>query len=162
MKSEGGTAMHEEGGRQRSRAALLVAIGALATAAVGAAGNADAGTRGCAAAASEFAAPAGVARTTALHSYDDYIEDVVTAPDICAANIVTNDNLGNVAIGLHIHDRDGFAAGDGYRLALDTDMNAATGSIASPGVPAGAEYEIEIGDEASTLVHWNGTAFEPA
>jgi len=96
-----------------------------------------------------------------LHSYDDYIEDVVSAPDICGANVVTNDNLGKITIGLHIHDRQGFVVGDGYRVMLDTDKNPATGSTAAPGVPAGTEYEIEIHDGASTLQHWNGAAFEP-
>ena len=157
--------MHPRDRSPRSGAAALLAAGAAAiaiAATVGVAGSAAAGTRGCIAAASEFAAgTTQVARATALHSYDDYIEDVVSAPDICAANVVTNDNVGKITIGLHIHDRDGFAAGDGYLLMLDTDKNAATGSIAAPSSPAGAEYAIDILGGASTLQRWNGTAFEP-
>ncbi len=97
---------------------------------------------------------------SALHSYDDYIEDVVTAPDICAANIVTNDNQ-VITIGMHAHDRSAFAEGDAYSVYLDTDSNLATGTTAESGSPAGAEYAIDLVDQASTLRRWNGTAFDP-
>jgi hypothetical protein len=100
------------------------------------------------------------AAKSALHSYDDYIEDVMAAPDICAANIVTNDNQ-VITIGMHAHDRTAFAEGDAYSVYLDTDSNAATGTTPESGVPAGAEYAIDITDQASTLRHWNGTAFDP-
>ena len=33
------------------------------------------------------------ASASALSQYDDFIEDVVTAPDICGANLITNDNV---------------------------------------------------------------------
>jgi hypothetical protein len=102
-----------------------------------------------------------MARASSLNSYDDYIEDVVSAPDICATNLLTNDNLGAVTIGLHIHDRTDFAVGDSYSIFFDTDLNAATGSLAAPGVPAGAEYEVKFADDrASSLLHWNGSVAE--
>ncbi len=114
---------------------------------------------GCAATASKGTAFRS-APASSLHTYDDFIGDAKTAPDICQQNVVTNDNV-SITFGMHIHDRSGFSAGDGYTIYLDTDMNPATGSLAGPGVPAGAEFAIDVLDGASNLRHWNGTSFEP-
>ena len=97
--------------------------------------------------------------SSTIHTYDDYIEDVQTAPDICSSNIVTNDNLA-LMMGVHIHDRPAFSVDDGYRIYLDTDSNPATGSGALPGEPAGAELLIEVLDGTSTLRRWSGTSFD--
>ena len=61
---------------------------------------------------------------------------------------------------MHAHDRSAFAAGDAYSVYLDTDSNAATGATVGSGSPAGAEYAIDIADQA-TLRRWNGTSFDP-
>ena len=135
---------------------VLVVLGTCAFAAVG---GASGKVAECAASAARGSSDA---RISTLHSYDDYIEDVATAPDICGSNVVTNDNLGAITIAMHIHDRSGFAAGDGYHIFFDTDSNAGTGSIAAAGQPAGAEYKLEIVDDTSNLSHWTGTVFEPA
>ena len=69
------------------------------------------------------------ASASALSQYDDFIEDVVAAPDICGANLITNDNVA-ITMGVHIHDRSGFSALDSYRIHLDTDSSPATGAPA--------------------------------
>ena len=97
--------------------------------------------------------------SSTIHSYDDFVEDVQSAPDICSSNIVTNDNLA-VMMGIHIHDRPAFSVDDGYRIYLDTDSDPATGSGALPGEPAGAELLIQILDGTSTLRRWSGTSFD--
>ena len=142
----------------RSLAGMSVLVVAVACAAA----SANGATRSseCASAAAHSARGHSAARASGIHAYDDYIEDVVSAPDICASNIVTNDNLGAITIGLHIHDRSGFRAGDGYSVFFDTDSNPATGSIAANGEPAGAEYEVELVNGSSNLRRWSGTSFE--
>ena len=97
-------------------------------------------------------------RTTALSEYDDNIEDVVSAPDICMTNVVTNDNL-VFTMGIHVHDRTGFAAGETYRVLLDTDSNPATGAPTTEGPGAGAEYVLELAEPSSSLYAWNGSVF---
>ena len=97
------------------------------------------------------------ARTSAPSAFDDYIEDVVTAPDICAANLVTNDNVA-ITLGVHIHDRSAFDATDTYRIHLDTDSNPATGSPAEAGPLVGADFVIDIADQ-TVLSAWNGSSF---
>lgn len=69
-----------------------------------------------------LSAPARTARSAALHRYDDHIEDVVSAPDICAANVVTNDNVA-VTMAIHLHDRSTFNPLDSYSVLLDTESN---------------------------------------
>ena len=103
---------------------------------------------------------AGLGSTTALQEYDDNILDVRSAPDICMSNLVTNDNL-VFTMAIHIHDRTAFAAGDAYRVALDTDSNPATGAPASAGPEVGAEYVVDLAEPVSTLGAWNGSAFVP-
>ena len=93
-----------------------------------------------------------------LHQYDDYIEDVVSAPDICASNVVTNDNV-SITLGVHIHDRTAFAPSDGYRIHVDVDSNQATGAPAEAAPLAGTEYVIDVADRASILSAWNGSSF---
>ncbi len=100
------------------------------------------------------------ARGAALQEYDDDILDVVSAPDICMANVVTNDNRA-ITMGIHIHDRSGFVALDTYRILLDADSNLTTGAPADAGVAAGAEYVIDVADGASRLSAWNGSSFDP-
>lgn len=100
------------------------------------------------------------ARGAALQEYDDGILDVVSAPDICMANVVTNDNQ-TITMGIHVHDRAGFAALDTYRILLNADSNATTGAPADAGAAAGAEFVIDIADGASRLSSWNGSSFEP-
>lgn len=102
--------------------------------------------------------PAGAARTAGLHTYDDYIEDVVSAPDICAANLVTNDNV-VVTMAIHAHDRSDFDPLDSYSVLLDTDSNPATGAGPDQGAAAGAEFVIDLFDGRSQLSAWNGAAF---
>ena len=97
---------------------------------------------------------------SALRQFDDYIEDVVSAPDICAANLVTNDNVA-ITMAVHIHDRDAFAALDTYRIHLDTDSNPATGAPAEAGPLAGADFVIDLVDDASVLSTWTGSSFVP-
>ncbi len=93
-----------------------------------------------------------------LHQYDDYIEDVVSAPDICASNVVTNDNLA-ITLGVHIHDRAAFAPSDSYRIHVDVDANPATGAPAEAGPLTGTEYVIDVADGTSSLSAWNGSLF---
>ena len=90
--------------------------------------------------------------------YDDYVEDVLEAPDIGAVNLITNDNVA-ITIGMHIHDRSAFGGTDAYSIALDTDSNAATGGSADYRV-TGADYMIDLADTASRLMFWNGTSYE--
>ena len=78
------------------------------------------------------------ASTSALSQYDDFIEDVVTAPDVCGANLITNDNV-TITMGVHIHDRSGFSALDSYRIHLDTDSSPATGAPVEASLLTGAE-----------------------
>jgi hypothetical protein len=155
--------MLAHGIRRIAGALALLALGALLAAGSGGASSAG---LGCAPRASLYRAPLSIAspasatRSSALHSYDDYIEDVQSAPDICASNIVTNDNLA-VVMGMHVHDRSGFSANDGYRIYIDADSNATTGSAAVPGEPAGAEFLTDILDDTSSLRRWSGTTFDP-
>ena len=100
------------------------------------------------------------AHSAALQHYDDDILDVESAPDICMANVVTNDNHA-ITLGIHLHDRLGFAVLDTYSILLDADSNATTGAPADVGVAAGAEYAIDVADGASRLSSWNGSSFEP-
>lgn len=100
------------------------------------------------------------ARASSPYTYDDYIEDVATAPDICQMNLVTNDNLA-ITIGLHIHDRPDFSVDDAYSIYFDTDSNAGTGAGTESGAPAGTEYAIDIAKDASSLRRWSGSSFEP-
>jgi hypothetical protein len=97
-------------------------------------------------------------RASAPSAFDDYIEDVATAPDICAANLVTNDNVA-ITLGVHIHDRSGFDAADAYRIHLDTDSNPSTGSLVDAGPLVGSDFVIDVADETSVLSAWNGTSF---
>jgi hypothetical protein len=125
-----------------------------------ASGQSGLGSAGCASPAPRRATPFPLlARASTPHTYDDYIEDVRSAPDICQLNAVTNDNIA-ITFGMHVHDRSAFVAGDGYGIFLDTDSNAATGSGPGSGAPAGTEYAIEILDGSSDLRHWNGSLFE--
>ena len=89
--------------------------------------------------------------------YDDYVEDVLDAPDIGAVNLITNDNEA-ITIGMQIHDRSAFGGTDTYSIALDTDSNAATGGGADYRV-AGADYVIDLSDVASRLMIWNGASY---
>ena len=138
-------------------ALALLVVGVLTTAGAASAGSGHNGA--CQAPQSAPSVLAAASTGTALRTYDDFIEDVQTAPDICGSNLVTNDNI-DLLIAMHIHDRDDFAPADAYSIYLDTDANPATGTIAAPGVPAGAEALIQIFDEESKLLRWNGSAFE--
>ena len=104
-----------------------------------------------------MATPAG---GSALHSYADSIEDVVTAPDISRSNVVTNDNV-VLTIGMHIRDRSSFLEGDAYSIYFDTDSEATTGTDALSGAPPGAEYSIEIAHGKTWLLRWHGSSFDP-
>lgn len=157
--------MHGHG----SRRAIGAVLAALALGVLLAAGTAKADLSGrssaistegseCASKASERSSPA-TRRPAGLHEYDDYIEDVQSAPDICSANLVTNDNE-TVTIAMHIHDRFDFAAGEVYSVVLDTDSNAATGGTADSGATAGAEYVIDVTEGAASLRKWTGSTFE--
>ena len=101
-----------------------------------------------------------VARASALRSYDDAMDDVVSAPDISASNLVTNDNL-RLTIGLHVRGRSSFSEGDVYSFYFDTDSNVATGTDAASGAPPGAEYGIDIAHREAWLLRWNGSSFDP-
>jgi hypothetical protein len=101
------------------------------------------------------------ASSATARTYSDLIGDVRGAPDVGDSNFVSNDNS-YVFIAMDIKDRGDFQAGDTYRIYLDTDGNPATGSIAAPGVPAGAEAAINVLEFDSQLLQWNGSAFAPA
>ena len=90
--------------------------------------------------------------------YDDYVDDVLDAPDIGAVNLITNDNEA-ITIGMHIHDRSAFGGTDAYSIALDTDSNAATGGSPDYRV-TGADYMIDLADTASRLMFWTGLSYE--
>ena len=107
---------------------------------------------------SDYPSPRTGAHVLALHSYNDDIDDVVTAPDIGVSNVVTNDNL-VLTIALRIRDRSSFSEGDVYSIYFDTDSNAATGTDALSGAPPGAEYSIDIAHGKTYLVRWNGSSF---
>jgi hypothetical protein len=96
------------------------------------------------------------ARQASPSIYDDFIEDSGNAPDFCGEDLVTNDNQ-TITMGIHVHNRDGFAPGDGYAVLLDTDRNAGTGQAGT-----GAEYEVTLGPAGAQLNRWNGTGFEQA
>ncbi len=100
------------------------------------------------------------ARRSALHSYDDKVGDVVTAPDVSGSNVVTNDNF-VLTIGMHIRGRSSFLERDVYGIFFDTDSNAATGTDALSGAPLGAEYSIEIAHGKTWLLRWHGSSFDP-
>src|SRR5919202_1958312 len=96
---------------------IAAQAGAAPEAALSPAGKAAAAAVGgapCSAGTRAFAARPRVAAS--LHTYDDFIEDSGAAPDFCASNFVTNDNEA-IMIGLHIHNRSGFAAGDAYAIS---------------------------------------------
>src|SRR5919108_2724387 len=92
-------------------------------------------------------------RAQSPQTFDDYIEDT-SGPDICGQNVITNDNEGLLTIGLHIHNRDGFAANEAYGVFFDTDLNPATGGL-------GAEYRVRLSAEGTVLGKWDGTKFPP-
>ena len=141
--------------------AAAVALAAGATTAQGSDSPLEAPSFACLASPSARLVPGhGVARSAAIHTYDDYIEDVVSAPDICGSNLVTNDNVRFTML-IHVHDRSAFAALDSYSVLLDTDSNPATGGTPDPGTAAGAEYTIDLFDDASRLSLWDGTSFTP-
>lgn len=94
----------------------------------------------------------GFATIAGPQTYNDVIEET-TGPDICAANVVTNDNE-SIVVGIHVHNRTGFQADDTYSAYLDTDRVPATGSN-------GAEYVLSVTGGRATLQRFNGTAFEP-
>jgi hypothetical protein len=96
------------------------------------------------------------ARKASPAIYDDFIEDSGSAPDFCGEDLVTNDNQ-TITMAIHVHNRDGFATGDGYAVLLDTDRNAGTGQAGT-----GAEYEVTLGTAGAQLNRWNGTDFEQA
>jgi len=141
---------------QHALGGLLAALVVASLLATGSA-SADATSKGCAAKPSQGAHP----RLSALRYFDDYIEDVATAPDICSANLITNDNE-SVTIAMHIHDRSAFAAGEVYSVVLDTDSNDATGGGIETGPLAGAEFVIDVASDSASLRRWSGTAFDPA
>src|SRR5262245_51855891 len=88
-----------------------------------------------------------LAAVRALTEYDDDILDVSLAPDFCAGELVTNDNE-TITIGIHVHNRNGFVAGDHYTALIDT--NPAT---------SGPEFEIAFDGSGAALERWAGTAF---
>jgi hypothetical protein len=90
-------------------------------------------------------------RTNAMKTFDDFIQDTA-GPDICGENVVTNDNEGTITVGLHIHNRNAFAANEAYGVFFDTDLDATTG-------PAGADYRIRVSGPAVELAKWDGTAY---
>jgi hypothetical protein len=141
-------------GTRRISGATLALLVAVTVVAVGA-GSARSTSSGCAVGG---ASPTSSNRSSAVHGYDDYIEDVAGAPDICAQNAVTNDNV-SLTMGIHVHDRSAFSADDAYRIYLDTDSNPSTGSTTTD-EPAGAELLVEVLDDASILRRWTGTAYE--
>ena len=150
-----------------TRFAAVSAIAAVGLAASAGARSAASASAGCTSAASPASSVRGTgpvrellsvrSRRSAFQTYDDYILDVETAPDICASDFVTNDNS-SITAGMHIHDRDGFRAGDGYRIFFDTDSNPATGGGAT-GVSVGAEYVIDITANGALLSTWTGSSF---
>jgi hypothetical protein len=89
--------------------------------------------------------------TASLKTFDDYIEDT-RGPDICGENAVTNDNEGTITFGLHIHNRNAFAATERYGVFLDSDANPATGQ-------AGADHRIRVTSDAVELAKWDGTTY---
>ena len=96
--------------------ALTVACGLLLAAGTASAGertDASAGRQACGPLALRSGAPP--ARSSTLSVYDDEILDVVSAPDICQQNVVTNDSR-VLTIGIHMHYRSGFAPADGYAV----------------------------------------------
>ena len=97
---------------------------------------------------------------SALRSYDDVVEDVITAPDIAASNVVTNDNF-VLTIALHVRGRSSYRDGDIYSIYFDTDSNDATGTDALSGAPPGADYGIEIAHGKTWLLRWDGSSFAP-
>ena len=127
----------------------LVPIAALALAAVApAAGSISHGRTACHARSLAVSTAAAAPST-----YDDNIEDSGGAPDFCASNFVTNDS-DTITIGIHVHNRSGFASGDAYGILLDTDANPATGN-------SGIDYVVVFDGSGSGLARWTGTAFEP-
>jgi hypothetical protein len=95
---------------------------------------------------------AAVTRAAGPQGYDDFIEDSGNAPDFCGANLVTNDNE-TLTIGVHVHNRSEFGAGDIFGVLLDTDGDAATGN-------EGVDYAIVFDGNGGSVGHWNGTSFE--
>ena len=136
--------------------ALLAVVAYAATGA----NAADEGLASCAATSGSLLCSEAVAGGSALHSYDDNIDDVVTAPDVSGSNVVTNDNF-VLTIGVHIRGRSSFLEGDVYGIYFDTDSNAATGTDALSGAPPGAEYSIEIAHRKTWLLRWHGSSFDP-
>jgi hypothetical protein len=92
-------------------------------------------------------------RAASPRTFDDYIEDT-TGPDICAQNLVANDNEGTITFGLHIHNRAGFAPNEAYGVLLDTDLDPATGG-------GGADFRVRFTGESTVLGKWDGTRFAP-
>ena len=68
------------------------------------------------------------AARSALRSYDDKIDDVVTAPDISGSSVVTNDNF-VLTIGMRIRGRSSFLEGDVYAIFFDTDTKPRPGRM---------------------------------
>jgi len=120
---------------------------------------ADHGLDSCAATPATVSRGQSVSHRAVLRFYDDGIHDVVSAPDICTSNFVTNDNR-RITIGLHVYGRSSFSWSDVYSIYLDTDSNAATGSDAASGAPPGAEYGVDIANRRTYLLRWNGSSFD--
>src|SRR5712691_5114644 len=108
---------------KRTLALVAGTVSLLASPAAGKTGTVAALTASCQRAERTLAS---VARAAAFTSYDDFIGDSGNAPDFCAGEFVTNDNQ-TITIGIHAHNRAGFAPGDSYSIFLDTDLNASSG-----------------------------------
>lgn len=139
-------------------AGIVVLLIAVAYTAAGAHAS-DERLASCVATPDSLSCSASFTAGSALHSYDDVVDDVVTAPDISGSNVVTNDNF-LLTIRVHIQDRSSFLERDVYSIYFDTDSNAATGTDALSGAPPGAEYSIDIAHGKTWLLRWHGSSFD--
>lgn len=149
------------GGSRLRRPALCVlvaaAVSSLAVTQAGATSEgaaAHAATAGRSVACEPASTRALRAGAAAPRTYDDLIEDSGSAPDFCAANLITNDNE-TITIGIHVHNRSGFAAGDQYGIFVDADRNASTGN-------EGADYLLVFDGDGASLLRWDGSSFATA
>jgi hypothetical protein len=127
-----------------------------ATAAAGAAATTSGSTSSATAKTQCVAAQRSLAassRANAPRVFDDYILDT-RGPAICGQNTVTNDNEGTITIGLHIHNRSGFATNEAYGAFFDTDLNATTGG-------GGADYRVRLTGDSTVFGKWDGARFAP-
>ena len=90
-------------------------------------------------------------------TFPDSIGEDPRAPDITSV-VVSNDDAGNLAFGVNVSNRPALTADMYFVISLDSDQNAATGSVDLQGV----DHMIRLKPGALELFRWDGSDFVAA